>query len=202
MKVNFLWILFLLTACSGKPIFENSCDVGNCKLQGTFSYDKDKDVYTLTGAGANIWAQNDEFFMVWKEVSGDFKISTRIKFEGEGVNAHRKMGLMIRESLDANAKYADVAVHGDGLTSLQYRMEKGGITQELKSENQMPDHIVLERAGDKIMMKTGIGRYSEQPDATLEFAFSQKCYVGIFICSHEVDVLETAYFSDVKFERK
>ena len=191
-------MVILMTACSsGTNIFEGAGDVGNCKLQGSYVYDKDKDVYTLTGAGANMWAETDEFFMVWKEISGDFTLSARIAFEGEGVNEHRKIGLIIRESLQADARYADLAVHGDGLTSLQYRSEKGGITQELKSENQMPDHIMLERTGNRISMKTGIGKYPEQADATLELALPQKCYVGLFICSHEDDVLETGYFSDV-----
>jgi hypothetical protein len=197
-----LSLLFLLTTCSGTYIFKDACDVGNCKLPGNFTYDKNKDVYTLTGAGTNMWAQADEFFMVWKEVSGDFNISAKIAFEGKGVNAHRKMGLMIRESLQPDAPYADVAVHGDGLTSLQYRSEKGGTTQEFKSENQMPDHIILERTGNKIFMKTGVGKYSDQPDATLELALPQKCFVGLFICSHESDVLETGYFSEVRLEKK
>ena len=193
-------VLLLLVACSGTPVFENACDVGNCKLSGSFAYDKDKDVYTLTGAGTNMWERSDEFFMVWKEVSGDFTLSARIVFEGKGVNAHRKMGLIIRESLEADAKYADAAIHGDGLTSLQYRREKGDITKEIKSDNQMPDHIVLQRAGNVIRMKTGTGRYPDQPDATLELALPQKCYVGLFICSHEADVSETGYFSDVRLE--
>ena len=201
MRTNLiLLMMLLLTACSGKQIFENAYDVGSCKLKGHFVYDKNRDVYTLTGAGVNMWEQSDEFFMVWKEVTGDFTISARIEFEGEGVNAHRKMGLIIRESPDADARYADVAIHGDGLTSLQYRQEKGDITREIKSENQMPDHIVLKREGNKITMKTGTGNYPEQPDAVLELALPQKCYVGLFICSHEADVLETGHFSDVKLE--
>ena len=202
MKGKGLMILFVLAACSATPIFENSGDVGNCKLTGSFVYDKDKDVYALTGAGTNMWERSDEFFMVWKEVSGDFTLSARIAFEGEGVNEHRKMGFIIRESLEADAKYADVAIHGDGLTSLQYRMDKGDITREIKSDMQMPDHIVLERVGNKILMKTGIGRYSEQPDAILELVMPQKCYVGMFICSHDADVSETGYFSDVRLAIK
>ena len=201
-KTLMMLALSLFSACSGTPIFKEAGDVGNCKLSGSFTYDKDKDMYTLTGAGVNMWERSDEFFMAWKEVSGDFTLSARIAFEGEGVNAHRKMGLIIRETMEADAKYADVAVHGDGLTSLQYRREKGGITGEIKSDNQMPDHLILERAGDKIIMKTGNGRYPDQPDATLELVMPQKCYVGLFICSHEADVAETGYFSDVRLKIK
>ena len=192
--------IFLLSACSDSNVFEGACDVGDCKLQGSHSYDREKDIYTLTGAGTNMWGQSDEFYMVWKKVSGDFTISTKISFEGEGINAHRKMGLIIRESLQPGAKYADVAIHGDGLTSLQYRPEKDALTQEIKSEQSFPDHIVLERVGETILMKTGTGAYPELPDAKLELHLPQECYVGLFICSHDPEALETGYFSDVKLK--
>ena len=40
---------------------------------------------------------------------------------------------MIRQGLEADAAYVDAAVHGDGLTSVQFRAEKGGQTQEVQS---------------------------------------------------------------------
>ena len=199
--ITTLVLVFLLSACSGRNVFESACDVGNCKLQGSHSYDGGNDTYTLTGAGTNIWGQSDEFYMVWKKVSGDFTISARIAFDGKGVHAHRKMGLMVRESLLPGARYADVAVHGDGLTSLQYRREKDDLTLEIKSEQQFPDHIVLERKGETILMKTGTGVYPELPDANLELNLPQECYVGLFICSHDPEALETGYFSDVNLKQ-
>lgn len=194
-------IVLFLSACSGS-LFEEAGDVGNCKFPGRMSYDKSSKIYTLTGAGTNMWQTSDEFFMVWKKVSGDFSLSAKIAFEGEGVNAHRKMGLIIRESLDADAVYADVAVHGDGLTSLQYRRRKGRETQELVSPNKTPDHLVLERIDSRIRMKTGFGGCPEQSDGELMINLPDTCYVGLFICSHDADVLETGYFSDVVFEKK
>lgn len=41
---------------------------------------------------------------------------------------------MFRKSLDADAPYADAAVHGDGPISLQFRRRKGGhINREIPS---------------------------------------------------------------------
>jgi len=70
-----LLMLFLLSAGTKMPEFNNGSDVGNSKLSGSFVYDSDKDMYTLTASGVNMWGKTDEFFMVWKEVPGDFKIS-------------------------------------------------------------------------------------------------------------------------------
>ena len=50
-----------------------------------------------------------------KKVSGDVAITADVNFIGTGAVAHRKAALMIRQSLDADSAYADVAVHGDGL---------------------------------------------------------------------------------------
>jgi hypothetical protein len=50
-----------------------------------------------------------------------------VRFVGEGRNAHRKAGLMLRASLAADAPYAYAVVHGDGLVSLKYRETPGGL---------------------------------------------------------------------------
>ena len=182
-------------------LFEGSGDIGNCKLKGFMSYDKSSGVYTLTGAGTNMWATTDEFFMAWRKETGDFSLSAQIAFEGEGVNAHRKMGLMIRESLTGNSNYADVCVHGDGLTSLQYREHKGDITKEAVAEHKAPDYIKLERIGKRIIMKTAHNNYPEEITGEIELDFPGTVYIGIFVCSHEEDVLETVYFSNVQYKK-
>jgi hypothetical protein len=175
-------------------VFEGSADVGNPALKGSFSYDEAEKKYTLTGAGTNMWLQSDEFFMVWKKETGDFSLSAKVAFEGKGVNAHRKLGLIIRESLTGESKYADVAIHGDGLTSLQYRDTTGGETREVVATNRNADHITLERTGNRIVIKTGVGQYAPNATAEVEIDLPETCYIGLFVCSHEPDVLETAYF--------
>jgi hypothetical protein len=203
MKAAIIFIaslLFISVACESEGnLFEGWGDVGNPKLKGNFSYDKASKVYTLTGAGTNMWLQSDEFFMAWKKETGDFSLSAQIAFEGDGVNAHRKMGLIIRESLTGESKYADVAVHGDGLTSLQYREATGGETKEVVATTKNADHITLERVGNKIVIKTGVGEYVQNATGEIEIDLPDTCYVGLFVCSHEADVLETGYFSDVHY---
>ena len=185
-----------LAACDRKGIFTEAGDVGSVSIPGTFSY-KDG-CYTLTGAGANLWERTDACFFVWKEVEGDFLLTGNVAFEGEGVNPHRKIGFMIRESLEADARYADIAIHGDGLTSLQYREESGGLTLEKVSAKTSvgATDIRLARVGDRISIRTGD---AGSDDAALRIDLPEKCYVGLFICSHEEELRETAYFRNVQF---
>jgi len=196
--------MLLTGACTsdkqkGSSLFEGSGDIGNPALKGCLYYNPSSKVYTLTGGGTNMWFNNDECFMAWKQISGEFSISATVAFEGEGVNAHRKMGVIIRESLAGDSKYADIAVHGDGLTSLQYRDSTGGETKELIAGNQGFDHLTLERIGKRIIMKVANDEYSDNLAGEIELDLPETCYVGIFICSHEAGVLEKACFSDVQF---
>ena len=61
----------------------------------------------------------DAFQFAWKKISGDVEISADVSFPNSGGNEHKKAVLMLRQSLDADSVYADVALHGNGLTSLQ-----------------------------------------------------------------------------------
>src|SRR5207244_2795297 len=106
---------------TGTDPFEGHGDVGNVLHAGSVEYDAAKRSYTIAGSGENMWFASDAFQFVWTKVSGDATLTADISFLGKGVNEHRKAVLMIRQSLDADSPYADAALHGSGLTSLQYR---------------------------------------------------------------------------------
>jgi hypothetical protein len=199
-----LFTLILSTLClsaDDNPLFTQSGDVGNCKIKGSVSYEQSTGTYTLAGGGENLWAQADEFFMVWRKETGNISLSSALAFENKEGNAHKKMGLMIRESLAADAKYIDVAVHGDGLTSLQYRAETGGITKEITVLTKSADHVLLARNGNKFIIKTTVGESSKQASAEIEVEFPDTYYVGLFVCAHEAGVTRTARFSEIVYQK-
>lgn len=181
-----------------KPVFECENDIGTVSVPGRMKYDETSDIYTLTAAGANMWFGKDAFFLVWMKVEGDFEISGDIDFVGEGVNPHRKLGFMIREDLSEDCAYADIAVHGDGLTSLQYRPARGAETfGEASVEGKAPTAIALARRGNVISARSGQGVLPEGDDGSVELDLPATCYVGLFLCSHEEDITETCHFRNV-----
>src|SRR5690242_2677956 len=109
-------------------IFEHHQDVGDPKLKGSFSYNKEDQTYTMTGAGANMWDSNDQFHFAWKKIKGDFMMRATVQFVGKGSVDHRKIGIIARDQLTPDSRYADGAVHGDILTALQYRESDGAKT--------------------------------------------------------------------------
>jgi TolB protein len=128
--------------------FQDQGDLGTILLPGSGHYDISKDSYTVSGSGANLWFGIDDFHYVWRKMSGDVALSADIDFVGENGNAHRKAVLMIRQSLDAHSIYFDVARHGDGLTSLQYRDTISADTHEIETYGKGPHRVRIEKRGD------------------------------------------------------
>ena len=104
--------------------FDGHGDVGPTVKRGAATYDEEKQEYTVAGSGANMWLDRDEFHFVWKRMKGNFIVRTRAQFVGRGVDAHRKVGWIVRPSLEPNSPHANATVHGDGLTSLQFRRRR------------------------------------------------------------------------------
>ena len=84
---------------------EKQIDVGKPKLAGSMQFDEATQVYTIKGAGYNVWFNRDEFSFVPTKIYGDFILTTNLKFSDTTGHLHKKAGWMIRESLD------DAAAH-------------------------------------------------------------------------------------------
>jgi TolB protein len=179
--------------------FENHGDVGTVLHPGSVIYDGATKSYTIAGSGENMWFSADAFQFVWKKVSGDSGIAADITFIGKGGNPHRKAVVMIRQTLDADSPYADVAVHGAGLTSLQYRDAKTETTREIQANISAPTRIRLEKRGDYFVLYAAHqGGKLEPLGGSVRVPISGTYYIGIGVCSHDKDVVERAVFSNVQ----
>jgi Tol biopolymer transport system component len=168
-----------------------------------------------------MWFTNDAFHFVSKTISGDFLLRSGIELDWPkpGANAHRKACLMIRQSLDSDSAYVDVAIHGDGLISLQYRESKGGPTHEIQvrpsqgavaaSRMSPPMWAALQRQGDVFIVSHSVphslektpGYYDFPPlfatGASIHLSLHDPVHVGLAVCSHDDATLEKARFFDV-----
>jgi TolB protein len=178
--------------------FTDQGDVGHVSRPGSASYDKAIGTYTITGSGANVWANRDAFHYVWRKMKGDFILTARGALEGKGVEAHRKFGWMIRSSLDSSSAQASAVVHGDGLTSLQFRRTTGAITEQVESPIKGADVIQLERRGDVYIMS--VAKYGDTLSSvqTSNVSLGDDVYVGLYICAHNDTVVEKAVLTDVR----
>lgn len=188
-----------LRAQSSLGAFETHNDVGTVLHPGSVEYDGAAGTYTISGSGENMWSTKDAYQFVWKKMTGDVSISADIRFIGMGGNPHRKAVLMIRQSLDADSVYADIARHGNGMTAIQFRTEVGGLTTEVQSPKWGPQHLRIEKHGAYFTMWLAHDSGDLQlAGASPRIELKEPFYVGIGVCSHEKDVIEKAVFSNVQ----
>lgn len=184
-------------------LFEEARDIGDTGKAGSTGFDQAAGRYTIRGSGENMWSTTDAFQFLWRKMSGDVALAADIGWIGEGSSPHRKACLIIRQSLDPDSPYVDAALHGDGLTSLQFRETKGGMTREIQSRIEGPVRVQIEKTGDYFTLSiTPKGGALQGAGGSVRLEFKEPFYVGLGVCSHGRGTLETAVFSKVELSSK
>ena len=181
-------------------MFDGHGDVGTVVQPGAVEVDPAGRAYTVSGSGENMWGTKDAFHYAWKPASGDLAISADVAFVGAGVDPHRKACLVIRQDLTPDSAYVDVALHGDGLTSLQFRDAAGEATHEVQANVVAPRRLRIEKRGGYVRLSLA-GEAGAEPTfagPAVRIAFREPFYVGLGVCSHNKDVTEKAVFSNVE----
>ena len=198
--------LFLLAAVAAAAqssgnlgIFEAATDVGTPSHKGNVSYDAAPKEYRITGGGNNMWFGRDDFYYVWKKMTGDVVVTANMTIVTPG-NNHRKAGIIIREDLSPGAVYADAIVHGDGLTAIQWREKADDVTRSVHFPINGPTRIRLERRRNQVRMFAAPqgGQLTEL--GYIELSPFAPMYVGLGVCAHDDNAETTAVFSDVTIE--
>ena len=178
--------------------FADHGDIGNPKLTGAATFDAGQLAYTVKGGGSNMWFTQDAFHFVWKQVSGDVSLQADIAWVGAGGDPHRKACLLVRQTLDPDSAYADAVVHGDGLTSLQYRAAPSERTFEIQSGVSRPQRLRIEKRGRYVSMSVaGPDGVLRPSGGSFRLDLTGPFYVGLGVCSHNHERLEKAVFSQV-----
>ena len=180
-------------------IFEGASDVGTPSHKGSLVYDAARKEYRVTGGGNNMWGSRDDFFFVWRKVTGDIVITANLKIVTGGV-PHRKAGLIIRKDLEPGSVYTDAVVHGSGLTALQWREKPDDVTRTIHFPVDGPTRLRLERRRNVVTLSAGKegGELAEMGNT--EMAPFSPMYAGLAVCAHDDAAETTAVFSDVTVE--
>src|SRR5262249_53678093 len=107
----------------GLPVSQQSSDIGSPAIAGSTSYSSG--TYTIKAAGADIWGTSDQFRFVYQPVSGDVDIIARVN-SLTNTYTWAKAGVMIRETLNANARNAIALMSAGSGYSFQWRSSSGG----------------------------------------------------------------------------
>jgi hypothetical protein len=164
-------------------------------------------LYSLTLLAGFTWSARAHLFQpnlgIFSEASsvGATPPGCKAEFNPATGAEHRKAVLLVRQSLDRGSAYADVAVHGNGLTALQFRGAENEHTYQIFTQTELPSRVRLVRKGSEFRM------YSGKPNGELKssdpvqyISLKGPVYVGLGVCSHVATTVETAVFSNVSIE--
>lgn len=204
--ILFFYIIFSIPNFAQIGIFEKAEDIGSPKVEGSSSYDKATQTYTIKGGGENIWFNHDEFHFLYKKIKGDFLMTANFQLIGnEDGNGHRKTGWMIRESNQHDAVSINSCVHGDGLAVLQWRLMRGAYMRDPEEEIFFPrpyfgeNIIELEQIGKKITMRLAKpGEPFEDMGSTILPDLKDEVLVGLYSLAHDPTDLQEAKVWNVR----
>ncbi len=187
-------------------VFQHSIDVGNPLKKGSSNYNTKNQTYAIKGGGYNIWFDRDEFHYLYNNLKGDFILTANFEFVGNGVDAHRKIGWMIRESADENAAHISATLHGDGLTVLQWRPMKSANMRDPEDQIFSPKSnykiLQLERKGNVFFMRAAhLGEPLQLIGSQKLQNLSGEVLAGLFVCSHNAEQVEEAKIWNVRIDQ-
>lgn len=181
-------------------IFAGSTDVG-ATLPGSTVFDKATGSYRVTGGGADMWGSEDAFHFTWVKLTGDATLTADVQFPPDVSVPLEKGVLIFRQSLDPGSAYADIAVHGDGHATIQWRAAAGGKTEDVAAPLHGPGRLRIERKGN--LFTTSVGPVGGKLTAfsSTTVPMDGPVYVGIGFCSHNAAGLASATFSNVTIDK-
>ncbi len=195
-------------------IFDGQSDVGSAVVPGSANYDAAAGQYAVNSAGYNVWYNRDEFRFLWKRMDGDVSLAADIAFPNPKGYDDRKAVLIIRQSLDDDAKEALVALHGAGMIQLAQRPEKNVRVKDMEYRlggrgrpgGESPDSLVpvmarrigIEKHGDEFTLYVSVeGEPMHAFGPSIHLHLDGPFYAGIGFCSHLPEKSDTAVLSNV-----
>jgi hypothetical protein len=161
----------------------------------------------MNGIGTDIWATNDEFRYVYKQLSGNGSIVARVDSLTRS-DEWSKAGVMIRETLEGGSAHAFVAAtptltpttHG---ISYQRRLVTGldsTNTDVNMAPATLPYWVKLTRTGNVFTAQrslNGTTWVDIVPTTPLTFTMANNVYIGLAVTSHLATAVSGATFSNV-----
>ncbi len=168
-------------------------DVGSPSIGGSASYANG--VYTVNGAGTDIWGTNDQFNYVYQPLNGNGTLIARVTSQ-TNTSANAKAGIMFKQSTTAGSPYILIAVAPGGGIKVQYLFNGsvGGGTYPAPNT-----WMKLTRAGTRFTAYVSADGVTWTQVVSKTLAISTNATAGFYVCSHKATALGTATFDNASF---
>ncbi|GCE31708.1 hypothetical protein KDA_71920 [Dictyobacter alpinus] len=171
-------------------------DVGAPALIGTQALTNG--MWTVTGAGADIWGNADQFHYVWQALNADGAVSAHV-LDQSYTDPWTRSGVMLRQSTDPAAPYYAAFVTHDYGIAIQYRLTQGGATTQVTVNGKVPVYLKVTRTGNNYTAYSSADgiTWAAVAGSTVAINMPGAILVGLVESSHNANVLGTATFDSV-----
>lgn len=167
---------------TGLPAPWSSQDIGNVGAPGSAALSGG--TFTVCGSGADIWGASDAFRFVSQPLTGDGQITARVG-SLTNTDAWAKAGVMIRESMAADSKFAMTVTTPSNGTTFQYRTStSGGATLRPGQMVGPPAWVRVSRSGDTFAGYVSTDGANWTSIGSVDIPMSPGVYVGLGVTSH------------------
>jgi hypothetical protein len=178
----------------------NGADTLSLWFQGRAAgfVDNGNNAYTLNASGTDIWGNADQFRFVYKQLNGNGSIALRVDSIAN-TNVWAKAGPMIRETLDAGAKNAFIAVTPGSGVAYQWRNSVNATSANSQTTGlKAPYWVRITRTGNLFKAeRSADGKTWTQQGTDQDIAMTATVYIGMAVTSHAAALTTTAEISNV-----
>jgi len=156
--------------------------------------------YTMTGSGADIWDNADQFHFAFKEFTGAGAIIAKVE-SVQNTHGFAKAGVMIRDTLEANSRNVALLITPENGIRFQYRNRTDSNTDRSFVEGiTAPYWVRLERStGGLVRAFYSADGITWNQFNLMQIGMDMPAYIGLAVTSHNPDMTCEAKFSNVSF---
>jgi hypothetical protein len=183
--------------CDPLPERWNHTGIGRAAPAGTTCFAESTGTFTISGAGDDIWGTSDAFHFVHRTLTGDGSITARVAAL-QNIHHWAKAGVMMRETLAADARHAMMIVSPERGLAFQRRVNTGGESAHTPGPaGAAPYWVRLVRAGHTFSAYTSVNGVSWTLVGSDTIVMAPTIHVGLPITSHRNGTPATATIDSV-----
>jgi len=155
----------------------------------------------ISAAGTDIWNREDEGYFIPQSGTGSLKLTVHI-LSFDGTNSWGKVGLMMRETLDAGSKNAFCLQSYNNGVVFQFRPATSDWSRGSLFSNQERGGVwlQLEKAGDTYTCSWSVDGQDWSNGKSSTIQMGDDLQIGIAMTSHDQHVLADAFYEDFTVE--